>query len=48
MGSRLEWKKYNKKFGKLKKKRQYKHLFKGQPKNRQAINPKTRRQDKYG
>lgn len=44
--TRISWKQTKKKFGRLKKKRQYKRLSQGKPMNRNISNPKTRREDK--
>ena len=42
--SRITWKQNQKKFGKLKSKRQHKKLNEGKPMQRNTTNPKTRSQ----
>ena len=44
--TRVEWKRFQKKFGKEKKKRQRKYLTEGKPLKRGIDNPKTRRESK--
>ena len=48
MGTRNNWKKTTKKFGKLKLKRLKSRLALGQQMERGIKNPKTRAEDKYG
>jgi len=46
MITRNEWKRFQKKMGELKKKRQHNILKLGQPMKREIENPKTRRESK--